>query len=136
MLGSLQFDGDIKLQDTSMKETIVSYKEKLAYILNETPFPLNLSAKDCGKCYGRNYQKFQMDQYLRYLKKYEILPSKKIKYLSTGEQIKQQLAFALSYDANLFIMDEPNSNLDVHFRDQFYQTLRELIADGDRKSVV
>lgn len=50
--------------------------------------------------------------------------------MSKGQQIKLQLAFVLSYDAKVYIMDEPAGNLDVEFRKQFYETVRNLVKDG------
>ena len=55
--------------------------------------------------------------------------------LSQGQQIRQQLAFALSYDAHVYFMDEPTGNLDVEFRDTFYEEIRKLVSD-ERKSVI
>ena len=61
---------------------------------------------------------------------YDVPERLPIKKLSKGQGIRQQLAFALSYDAELYIMDEPNANLDIGFKDSFYKTLRELVSDG------
>lgn len=55
--------------------------------------------------------------------------------LSKGQLMKFQLAFALSYEADIYFMDEPSANLDVEFRDEFYKIVRELISDG-KKSVI
>lgn len=50
--------------------------------------------------------------------------------LSKGQQIKQQLAFALSYKAKLYVLDEPAANLDVEFREMFYRYVRQMTEDG------
>ena len=51
---------------------------------------------------------------------------------SQGQKILLQLAFAQSYDAQVYFFDEPTGNLDVEFRDKFYETIRELAADENK----
>ena len=46
-----------------------------------------------------------------------------------------QLAFAMTRDVKVFVFDEPAGNLDVKFRETFYEIMRELVADGT-KSIV
>lgn len=43
-----------------------------------------------------------------------------------------QLAFALSHDAKLFILDEPASGLDPLFRKELMRYLQEIVEDGTR----
>ena len=38
-------------------------------------------------------------------------------------KILLQLAFAQSYDAQVYFFDEPTGNLDVEFRDKFCRTI-------------
>jgi ABC-2 type transport system ATP-binding protein len=46
--------------------------------------------------------------------------------------MKFQIAFALSHNAKLFIMDEPTANLDQAFRQEFMEIMQDLISDGER----
>ena len=62
---------------------------------------------------------------------YSIL-KKKLKKLSKGTVIKFQLAFALSHDAKLFIMDEPASGLDPVFRRELTEIMYDAILNGDK----
>ena len=54
------------------------------------------------------------------------MPSKKVKELSKGMQMKLMLACAFSYDAKLLILDEPTSGLDPVSRDELGIYLRLL----------
>ena len=59
------------------------------------------------------------------------MPSKKVKELSKGMQMKLMLACAFSYDAKLLILDEPTSGLDPVSRDELLDILLEYIEDGE-----
>ena len=124
--------GDIQLGGVSLKEDMIHYKEQIAYVLNDTPFPLWMNSKDCGRVYGHYYQSFDGVKYENLLKNFDIPKKTTLKNLSKGQQIKQQLAFALSYEAKLYLLDEPTGNLDVEFRETFYRYIRELTADGSK----
>ena len=65
------------------------------------------------------------------MKKFHIPPSKKVKELSKGMQMKLMLACAFSYDAKLLILDEPTSGLDPVSRDELLNILSEYIEDGE-----
>ena len=75
------------------------YKGHVAYVFNETPFQSYRRAEEIGFLYGKYYEKFDINMYYEYLKKYDISGHSKIKNLSTGERVKQQLAFALATNA-------------------------------------
>lgn len=125
-------EGNILLHGISVNLDLVGYKEQIAYVLNDTPFPLGINAKDCGILYGNYYRSFNKEKYTNLLQEFEVPPKVPIKNLSKGQQIKQQLAFALSYEAKLYIMDEPTGNLDVEFREKFYQYIRNFMEDGTK----
>ena len=65
------------------------------------------------------------------LRKFHIAPTKKVKELSKGMQMKLMLACSFSYDAKLLILDEPTSGLDPVSRDELLQILSEYIEDGE-----
>ena len=136
LLGSCRLDsreaGDVRLNGVSVKEDMVEYKRQIAYVLNETPFSPWMNTRDCGRIYGNYYPDFSRARYERFLKEFEISEKACVKNLSKGQQMKQQLAFALSYGAKLYILDEPAGNLDMEFRETFYSYIRKLTEDGTR----
>ena len=52
--------------------------------------------------------------------------------LSKGEYLKFSLAFALSYNPTLLVLDEPTGNFDAEARKKIIKMLREFVADGQR----
>ncbi len=135
LLGCISCLGSVTLNGISLHHERMAYQYQTGFVLTETPFPLNFTPADCGKLYGRRCPGFDFSRYLTLLETYEVPPRRAIRRLSKGQQIKQQLAFALSCHAALYIMDEPNANLDISFRDMFCHTLRELTADESRSVI-
>ena len=149
LMGMQSTQGDAKILGYSLQKDEKEYKKRIAYVLNESPFRMNVNALTNGRLFGRYYDSFDLERYKELLERYEILehPEKlqsvrqgkkniqALNRLSQGQQIQQQLAFALSYDASVYFMDEPTGNLDVEFRDTFYEEIRKLISD-ERKSVI
>ena len=94
-----------------------------------------MKVMEVGETYGYYYEGFSIDTYRQLLQEYDVPERSNIALLSAGESLRMQLAFARSYPAKLYIMDEPTGNLDVNFRDYFYDTVREMVAD-EKASVI
>ena len=77
------------------------------------------------------YPNWNSERFSEMLRKFHIAPTKKVKELSKGMQMKLMLACAFSYDAKLLILDEPTSGLDPVSRDELLQILSEYIEDGE-----
>lgn len=136
LLGSYrQNEGDISLCGISAGLERKEYKEHLAYVLQETPFPLYMTPRECGLLYGCYYRGFDAGRYRERLSAFGVPEKKQIRKLSAGQQIRHQLAFALSYEAEVYVFDEPGANLDVKFREEFYRIIRKL-TETETKTVV
>lgn len=70
--------------------------------------------------------------FYRLLDEFKVNPLKKVKHLSGGQKKLLSMAFALSHDAELLILDEPTAGLDVVHRRALLDRLRAFVADGDR----
>lgn len=127
--------GDVLIDGHSLKRHPKQYKSEIAYILNDNPFAMGMTVKENGILYGSYYKDFDQERYRTLCNQYEVPYKEILKNLSKGEQIKMQLAFALSHSACVYIFDEPAGNLDVKFRDTFYDMMRDIVKNGD-KSII
>lgn len=139
-------DTGIVIGGACLQKDEKEYKKKIAYVFSELPFMEKISAVSIGKYYGRYYDGFNQKKYEALLKQYGLIDfpgvplriSKSKKDImnasdfSQGQKILLQLAFAQSYDAQVYFFDEPTGNLDVEFRDKFYETIRVLAADENK----
>lgn len=77
------------------------------------------------------YPTWSTRRFAELLARFGIAPTRKVKELSKGMQMKLMLACAFSYDAKLLILDEPTSGLDPVSREELLQILAEYIEDGE-----
>jgi len=59
---------------------------------------------------------------------FELDPDKKVKHLSKGTLAKLSLLLALAYEPEVLILDEPTSGLDAIIREEFVDSLLEVIC--------
>lgn len=137
ILGLYQPDeGEILIEDENFKEHEIDIREKLGTVLLEDLFESGYTLKENGALYGNYYKNYSEETLLRYLDRFHLDPTSKFKQLSKGEKLKFQFAFALSHDAKLLILDEPTGNFDPTFRKEFFEVLKEFIADGQRSVIL
>lgn len=72
------------------------------------------------------YPKFNEEQFLNYLKEFELDRDLKVSTLSYGQKKKFLIAFGLATNAHLLILDEPTNGLDIPSKSQF----RKIIASA------
>lgn len=128
--------GKINIGGRDVYNQPILAKENIGFALNDFPFPNKLTALECAKCYGRFYKTWNMNKFIENCKKYEIPLKKRFDTLSKGILIKFQLAFSLSYQANLFIFDEPSKDLDPVFRKEFLYIMHEIVENGDKSILI
>lgn len=107
-------------------------RERLGTVLLEQMFDASMTLRKNADYYGSYYRDYDSSIFEEYLERFSLAPKRKYKELSKGEELKFQLAFALSHAPRLLVMDEPAGNFDPEFRDEFFHVLKEFIADGTR----
>lgn len=65
------------------------------------------------------------------VKKFALEPEDKFGSLSHGSKAKVLLTASLSHDAEIVILDDPTSGLDVAIRREFMESLADLAGDGE-----
>ncbi len=106
-------------------------KRNLGVVFDSNYFSDEWKISQVEKSVSAFYENWNTQRFSETLKKFHILPSKRVKELSKGMQMKLMLACAFSYDAKLLILDEPTSGLDPVSRDELLNILSEYIEDGE-----
>lgn len=114
----------------------VKAKKSIAFITDECLFPLDLSPKDIGKTFGPLYDGFDYKKFEGYCKRFGVPMRKSIRKQSKGMKVKAQLAFCLSYNASLYVFDEPSAGLDPIFRKELVELFFEIVEDGTKSIVL
>ena len=111
-------------------------RERIGVVLADSEFSGYLSIKDLIPVLENLYSQFNRDRFVEKCEEFQLPLNKKIKEFSTGMKRKLQVLAALSYNAELLIMDEPTAGLDVLARDSLLQMLREYMEQEGRSILI
>lgn len=123
--------GDVYIDGYSIRTQEQKAKDLLGAVLDENFFEEELSAAENAAMYGAFYTNYDSSLFKRYMTEFDVDAKRKLKKLSKGEQMKFQLAFALSHHPSLLILDEPTASLDPSFRKEMLSILSDLLSDGE-----
>lgn len=124
--------GEVCVNGFSMDKQERLAKDEIGFVLDTNMFEENLSVWHNAKSFGSLYQRYDDQLFQTFCKNFGVPLNRKVGKLSTGMKTRFQLAFALSHDAKLFIMDEPASGLDPSFRKELVHYMQEIVEDGTR----
>lgn len=129
-------EGEIFIDGKNYAENEVAIRDMTGAVLLEELFDDGLSLRQNGDEYGKFYANYDANVLKKCLERFGLDAKRRYKALSKGERLKFQFAFALSHDAKLLILDEPTGNFDPQFRKEFFEVLKEFIADGTRSVIL
>ena len=121
--GSVTYDGEEVSKDTT--KTL----QKIACVSENVNFIESMTLQENVEFFGVLYDNFDNAQWEEYMFSFgftEANLEQSFGTLSTGQQRKFQLAFALAFEPELLILDEPTANLDPHARVEWMELLKEL----------
>jgi ABC-2 type transport system ATP-binding protein len=75
------------------------------------------------------YNRFDREKFKWLLNEFQLLPANKLTQLSYGQKKKFLLAFGLSTNARLMLMDEPTNGLDIPSKSQFRRVIAASVAE-------
>ena len=123
--------GEVKILGFDNIASEQEAKRNLGVVFDSNYFSDEWKISQVEKSVSVFYENWNTQKFSETLKRFHIQPSKKVKELSKGMQMKLMLACAFSYDAKLLILDEPTSGLDPVSRDELLNILSEYIEDGE-----
>ena len=127
--GCISFEG----KDTTENEKWV--KDNCGFVLTEEVFDKHNTLKSNAEKYGKFYSRYDAETLKSYCEKFNLDINRSYGKQSRGEKMKFQLAFALSHDPKLLILDEPLGSFDPEFADMFSGLLTDFVSTGE-KSVI
>lgn len=128
--------GVAELNNMPFKNLSREQKEKIAVVLNERTFSGYLTIKQIASIMEKTYGKFKKEYFLNQCEKFQLPITKKIKDFSTGMRGKMKLLLAISYEAELLILDEPTEGLDIVARDEMLDLLRCYMEKENRSILI
>lgn len=119
--------GSVIINGIDAKADPIAAKQEIGVLMEEQPFLYDMTLEMNGTRLGAFYERFDMEKFYEYLKRFELGCDTTYRNLSRGMRMKFQLAFALAHSPKLLLMDEATGGLDVVFRREFYYLLQEAV---------
>ncbi len=124
-------DGHILVDGMDVAEKEEKVRSEIGYLLNEDLICNRATLLSNANKMGRFYSDYDSQLFESYCSKFRLDVNRKAINLSKGEQLKLQLAFALSHKPKLLLLDEPTANFDPDFRKEFMKLITEFVKDGE-----
>ncbi|MBW6497718.1 MAG: ABC transporter ATP-binding protein [Bacteroidales bacterium] len=115
--------GSCRVNGFESKDRIPEALEDIYILPEEFELP-SISILQYAALNAPFYSRFDHDKLNRLIEEFQLDGSKKLNQLSYGQKKKFLLAFGLSTNARLMLMDEPTNGLDIPSKSQF----RKVIA--------
>ena len=113
-------------------ETQRHLRSRIGLVLDTCPFPSTLKVGEVERLVGPAYPTWSCETFAGFIDRFGLDPKTKVKDLSRGMGMKLTLAFALSHNPELLVLDEATAGLDPIARDEVLDLLRDFMAEGDR----
>ena len=118
-------EGTCKVNGYTSKNRLPDFLQELFFVPEDIYMPA-ISAKQFAKSTGHFYPNFDNKQFEKILAEFDVPNDKPLTQLSFGQQKKVVIAFGISTNTSLLIMDEPTNGLDIPSKAQF----RKIIASS------
>ena len=124
-----KYQGEIFYQGKNIKEEHEWFLGKCAYIADDNQFFHMKSGAENVDILGGFYEEMDRDKFVQYMREMDLSWRKNIGAMSRGEFIRFQLAFGRAHNARIYLLDEATAGMDPVFRRDFYNILREILAE-------
>lgn len=128
--------GALALDGIDMRDDEAAFKQEVGVVLHEELFDGRASLLANAERYGFYYRRYTKERFASCAERFGLDIKRSYRKLSKGEKLKFSMAFALSHEPRLLLLDEPTANFDSDFRRLFFETLREFVADGERSVIL
>lgn len=130
ILGNRKSEGNIFWNGKDTKVHTYEFQQKIAYIAEDAPFLPNERVNTNVQIFQTLYSKFDEEIFYSELEQRKLSSKTQLDHLSRGQFLGFQLAFAKAHHAQLYLLDEVTAGMDVVFRKDFYQFLRERLEEN------
>lgn len=105
--------------------------DKMSFITEEGSFFPNMTPYEYGNFLSNFFPSFNIDQYNKLIKFFDVEPYKKIKNFSTGQKSKLEVCAGFSKGAKYILMDEPFLGKDMFTRRNFLKLMVSSLKNDE-----
>jgi len=122
--------GEIKFFGENIQGNEREFKNRIGIVLDDGYFYDELTLMEMKNIIAPAYSNWDNNMFNLNLERFKLQLNQKIGTLSKGMRMKYAIALAISHNADLLIMDEPNSGLDPQVRMELMDILLDYVKDG------
>ena len=122
------WSGTCIVNGVNADKRLPSFLQELFFVPEEVYLP-SVNAKQFAETTGHFYPNFNVGQFINILTEFDVPIDKLLTKLSFGQQKKVIIAFGLSTNTSLLIMDEPTNGLDIPSKAQFRKIIASALTD-------
>lgn len=116
--------GDVEVFGVNSRNLSPREKERIGVALSDSMFSYYLTVEDIIAVMRAFYPTFDEDYFRQMCDRFKLPLNKQIKDFSTGMKAKVKVLSAISHQAELLILDEPTTGLDIEARTEILDTLK------------
>ena len=128
--------GEVKLFGKDANSLTLQDKEKIGVVLTDTGFSEYLNANDISSILDSMYSNFDKKKFIHLCETLQLPRSKRLRDFSTGMKAKLKTIIALTHNAEILILDEVTTGLDVIVRNEILDLLREYMSEDDKRTIL
>ncbi len=121
--------GTCEVNGYNASKRLPAFLQNLFFIPEEVYMPA-LTASQFVKSTGHFYPAFDEMQFDKMLAEFDVPNDAMLNKLSFGQQKKVMIAFGLSTNTSLLIMDEPTNGLDIPSKSQFRKIIASALTEN------
>lgn len=128
--------GEVLFWGKPMNDKDTELKSRIGVAFDAICFPEVLTVKQVGDIGRMTYKEWDKKHFQELITRFELPEKAEIKTLSKGMKMKLNLAFAMSHNAQLLILDEPTAGLDPIARDELLDLFMEYVQDEQHSILI
>ncbi len=137
MLNLIRRDGgEVLFWGKPMNDKDTELRSRIGVAFDAICFPEVLTVKQVGNVGRMTYKNWDAARFEELVTRFELPEKAEIKTLSKGMKMKLNLAFAMSHNAELLILDEPTAGLDPIARDELLDLFLEFVQDEQHSILI
>lgn len=137
VLGLISIDGgSIEVFGKEIHTWTKAEKQRMGVVLANGGFNTYLTMKDMETVLSRMYPRFDRAMFREYCRRYQLPANKRIKEFSTGMLAKAKILAAITHKADLLLLDEPTTGLDVLAREELLDMLRAYMEENEERTIL
>lgn len=136
ILNIINSTGEIKVLGENIKQNEKKIKENIGVVLDDSFISDYLNVKQLNSVMKEIYINWNEEQFINYIKEFNLPNNKLIKEFSSGMKMKIKIATALSHDSKILILDEPTSGLDPVIRNEILDIFRKYMEQDETRSIL